>query len=110
MLNKKIFISLTVFSIMMFFTSTIKNQSRLLEKEIVFLQKKISLLQNDLHVSQIDFYYLSSPSSLKKNLSKYAAEEYKSMNYSNLYFGIDHYIKDQKKITKQFKDDNKIKK
>mgnify|MGYP001286779852 CR=1 FL=1 len=110
MFNKKILISLTIFSVMMFFTSTIKNQSRLMEKEILTLQKKISLLQNDLHVSQLDYYYLSSPASLKEKLSNYEDIDYKNMNYSNLYFGIDHYIKDQKKITQNLKNDKKVKK
>ncbi len=39
MLNKKIFLSIIIFSVMMLLTSVIKTQSRLLEKKIYSLQK-----------------------------------------------------------------------
>ena len=41
MINKKIFISIIIFSIFMFVTSTIKNQTRLIEKNISSYKKKL---------------------------------------------------------------------
>ena len=91
--------------------SIIKNQNKTNgKKDFNSIKKKYLYLKNDLHVSQLDYYYLSSPASLKEKLSNYEDIDYKNMNYSNLYFGIDHYIKDQKKITQNLKNDKKVKK
>ena len=42
MFNKKLFISLVAFSGLMFFASIIKNETRLIEKNIVKYKKNIS--------------------------------------------------------------------
>ena len=95
---------------MMFLTSVIKNQSRLMEKQIALLKENISLLKNNLHEAQLDFYYLSSPDSLSKKISMHGGEKYENMNYSNIFFGINHYLGDKKKITKTFKNEKKVEK
>ena len=74
MFNKKLFISLFVFSLLMVFTSIIKTQTRVTEKNINLYKKKISKIKNDIHESKLDFYYLSSPSSLVKKIEDYLVD------------------------------------
>ena len=61
MFNKKLVISLTLFSLFMVFTSLIKTETRILEKEITKLQKKIAISENNIYESQLDYFYLTSP-------------------------------------------------
>ena len=68
MFNKKIFISLTIFSILLFTTSIIKTQTRLIEKNIKFYEKKISNLENNLYEIQLDYSYLSPPDNISKKI------------------------------------------
>ena len=53
------------------FTSLIKNKTRLLEKELVYLDSEINILISDLSEASLDFHYLTMPkriSLLAKNL------------------------------------------
>ena len=43
------------------FTSLIKNKTRLLEKELLYLDKEINILSSDLSEASLDFYYLTTP-------------------------------------------------
>ena len=49
MSKTKVFISISVFSILLVFTSFIKNQTRILEKRIEKIDGKIILLKKDFH-------------------------------------------------------------
>ena len=53
---------------MLFFTSIVKNKTRVIEINIEQYNKKISKIEKNLYESQLDFYYLTSPSLLKKKL------------------------------------------
>ena len=55
MFNKKLFISLIIFSILMTFTSIIKNKTRIIEKNILMNEKKIAKLQNNLYEAELDY-------------------------------------------------------
>ena len=46
MFNKKLFISLIIFSGLMFFASIIKNETRIIEKSIAKYKNNISKLEN----------------------------------------------------------------
>ena len=72
MFNKKIFISIIAFSILMTFTSLIKTKTRIIEKSISTYEKKIANLQNNLYESELDYHYLSSPKILSRNIIKYS--------------------------------------
>jgi len=43
------------------FTSLIKNKTRLLEKELLYLDKEINILRSDLSEASLDFHYLTTP-------------------------------------------------
>ena len=66
MQNKKLLISIVIFSFLLFFTSIIKNKTLVIEKNINNLERKISYVEKELYESQLDFHYLSSP----KNASR----------------------------------------
>ena len=102
MFNKKLFISLTIFSILMIFTSIIKNQTRLIEKNIYKHEKKISNLKNSVYEAQLDYYYLSSPEIISNNLIEYSDTEYSSIKYSKIYFSLNQFLDSQTKSTKSF--------
>ena len=110
MYNKKIFISLIIFSILLFTTSIIKTQTRLIEKNIKFYEKKISNLENNLYEIQLDYYYLSSPDNISKKILEYGNGEYSSIKYSEIYFSLDQFINQQKKTSKSFNYEKKNKK
>ena len=110
MFNKQLFISLIIFSVLMIFTSMIKTKTRIIEKNILIYEKKIANLQNNLHESELDYYYLSSPEVITKNIIEYSNEEYSSIDYSRIYFSLDQFLNEKKKTTKSFINEKKIKK
>ena len=82
-------------------TSSIKNKTRLLEKELVNLNNEINNLSFNLAEATLDFEYLTTP----KNIS-FLAEHFLEENFSHYNRSIDenfsYYKKSQvKKITKQ---------
>ena len=86
---------------MLFFTSVIKNKTRVIEKNIQSYEKKISNLSNELYESQLDFYYLTSPKKIQEKLSFLTNDRYQYMNISKIYLDLNNFILDQKKITKK---------
>ena len=99
--NLKLIISILVFSSLLFFTSVIKNKTRVIDKNILFYENKVSSLEKELHESQLDYHYLTSPKVLKKKLSFLTNESYQFMNFSKIYLNLDNFIHDQKKITRK---------
>ena len=99
--SSKLIISIVVFSCLLFFTSIIKNKTRVIEKNITSYQKKISYLEKELYESQLDFYYLTSPKILQEKLSFLTNEEYSYMNISKIYLDLNDFLEDQKKISKK---------
>ncbi len=99
--SSKLIISIVVFSFLLFFTSIIKNKTRVIEKNITFYQKKISYLEKELYESQLDFHYLTSPKILQEKLSFLTNDEYSYMNISKIYLDLNDFFEDQKKISKK---------
>lgn len=99
--SSKFIISLLVFSFLLFFTSIIKNKTRVIEKNIISYKKKISFLERELHESQLDYFYLSSPKILQEKISFLTNDKYEYMSISKIYLNYDNFIQDQKKITKK---------
>lgn len=99
--SSKFIISLLVFSFLLFFTSIIKNKTRVIEKNIISYKKKISFLERELHESQLDYFYLSSPKILQEKISFLTNDKYQYMSISKIYLNYDNFIQDQKKITKK---------
>ena len=99
--SSKLIISIVVFSFLLFFTSIVKNKTRVIEKNITFYQKKISYLEKELYESQLDFHYLTSPKILQEKLSFLTNDEYSYMNISKIYLDLNDFFEDQKKISKK---------
>tara|TARA_B100000767_G_C19369308_1_gene371239 strand:- start:146 stop:481 length:336 start_codon:yes stop_codon:yes gene_type:complete len=110
MLNKKIFISVIIFSIFMIFTSIIKTQTRIIEKKNTLYEKKNSKLQNELHELQLDYYYLSSPSYISQKILENSDVQYISIKYSKIFFTLDQFLKSQQNITQFYKNEKKTEK
>ena len=86
------------------FTSLIKNKTRLLEKELIYLDNEINSLKSNFAEASLDFQYLSTP----KHIS-FLAKDFLDENFS--YYKesqIQKSIKPQKDliILKKLKNDN----
>ena len=73
----KVILSLCIFGILLGITSFIKTQTRIVEKEIISLDRNIANIKNDLHETQLDYFYLTSPINL--------ANRIKNLAFSRLY-------------------------
>ena len=109
MFRINIFISIITFSILLIFTSIIKNQTRETEKNILNLSKTIRVLEKDLNESQLDFSYLSSPSMIHNKIKILDNEEYVTMEYSKIFLSMSSFLDLQNKLVIQ-RNQNEIKK
>jgi hypothetical protein len=57
---RNILIPITLISGLIF-TSLIKNKTRLIEKELLYLDNEINILSSDLSEASLDFHYLTTP-------------------------------------------------
>ena len=99
MFKIKVFISIFIFSILLIITSLIKNQTRIIEKNIYKIDRKIAVIKKDLHETQLDYFYVSSPGYLSKKIQQLAVIDYVPMDFSRIYFNYKDFIASQKKIT-----------
>ena len=107
----KFIVSLLIFSILLGITSTIKNQTRIIEKNISSLNTKILAKKKNINEAQMDFYYLTSPAEIEKRLNLIGFDNYKPIKLSNIFFEISEFYKIQNKTTNLKKlDEKKIKK
>ena len=110
MFKGKFFISFFIFSLLMIFTSFIKTETRLLEKQISFFENKNNSIKNEIYTSQIDYYYLSSPNNLKKKIESFHTIDYQPVKYSNIFLSLSNYLKKDLKLTKNNFNEKKEKK
>ena len=99
MFKLKLFISLVIFAFLISVTSAIKNQTRIIEKNIFKINKKIVILEKDLNETELDFFYLSSPRNLKKKLSKIDFVDYSPVDFSRIYLSYNDFINFKNKIS-----------
>ena len=92
-------ISIFIFSILLSITSVIKNKTRIIEKSIYQIDRKIAAIEKDLHETQLDYFYVSSPGYLSKKIKQLAFIEYMPMDFSRIYFSYRDFTDSQKKIT-----------
>ncbi len=95
----KIIISIFVFSMLLGFTSLVKTQTRIIEKNIKKIEVEISLLEKDLHETELDFAYLSSPGKLTRKIREFSSIDYIPMDYSKIYLNLKEFINSKNKIT-----------
>ncbi len=101
MFKKSITISLSVFFILMIFTSVVKNNTRNIEKNIENLSRDISILEKELSDAKIVFIYLSSPEKLRKNLSNFKDKKYSSYDYSRIFLSTEDFLNHPSQETKK---------
>ena len=89
----KIFLSISIFSILLIGTSIIKNQTREIEKKILKINKVLIYKERDFGESKLDFYYLTSPSFIESKVKLLDSDEYIPMEYSNIFFSLKDFIK-----------------
>ena len=97
MFKFKIFISVVIFAFLLFGTSVIKNQTRILEKKINYLGKEILKKEKDLNETQLDFFYLTSPLIIEKKLSNLNEDKYVPMKHSKNFFKYNKFFRFRKK-------------
>jgi len=81
----KIITSICIFSTLLGITSIIKTQTRILEKKIHKYEQKLAIVEKDLYETQLDYFYLSSPSYLSKKIIDLTFIEYLPMEFSRIY-------------------------
>ena len=99
--NTKLIISIAVFSLLLFCTSIIKNKTNIIEKNIIFYEEQVFILEKELYESQLEFNYLTSPKLLQEKLSFLTNDQFQTMGISNIYLDYQNFVLDQKKITQK---------
>jgi cell division protein FtsL len=99
MFRSKIFIPTIIFLIFLITTSLIKNQTRILEKKINKLNKKITLKEKDINESQLDFYFLTSPAEIDKKFKTLEQNNYSPIKNSKIFLSLSNYTNLQKRIS-----------
>ena len=111
MFKINLIISICIFSVLLGITSVIKNQTRIIEKNILRIDGKIALIEKDLHETELDYFYLSSPKNLSQKIRDLDFIEYTPMDFSRIYLNYKDFINSQKNITKfKMKNEKKTKK
>ena len=101
MFRIKILISVVIFSSLLILTSFIKNQTRIIEKKIFNISKTVNSKENDLSESQLDFFYLTSPSIIEKKIENLDSNQYVPMEYSKIFLSISNFIELENKVAIQ---------
>ena len=96
MFRSKIIITTIIFLILLIFTSIIKNQTRIIEKKLYFLNKKIALKERDINDSQLDFHFLTSPAELEKKIKILGLNNYATIEKSKIFFNFSDFSKFKK--------------
>ena len=98
-MSKVKFISLfLIFSILLGVTSLVKNKTRIIEKKIYKTDRRIVILEKDLHETELDYFYLSSPKNLSAKIDNFSYIEYIPMDFSRIYLSYKNFSYSQKKI------------
>ena len=107
MFKMKFIIALSVFISFLIVTSTIKNKTRVIEKNISNLTTKIFIKTSNINEAQLDFDYLTSPAEIEKKISIIGFDNYQPIKYSRIFFDISDFIEIQNKISNLKKIDEK---
>ena len=97
MFKTKIIISTLIFLILLIITSIIKNQTRVIEKKLYKLDKKIALKEKDINESSLDFYFLTSPAEIEKKIKMLGHNNYSPIQNSKIFLSLSSFTNIQKK-------------
>ena len=111
MFNSKLFFSLTTFIFFLIITSLVKNQSRIIEKQIKGLNIKIIAKEKNISEAEMEFSYLSSPNEIEKKFNSGDLEKFEPIKHSNLFYDIHDFNILEKKLSTLINiDEKKIRK
>ncbi len=111
MFNSKLFFSLTIIILFLIITSIVKNQSRIIEKQIKVLNSNIVAKEQNISETEMEFSYLSSPNEIEKKLNSRDLEKFEPIKYSNIFHGIHNFNMLEKKLSNLINiDEKKIRK
>jgi len=99
MFKMKFIIASSIFISFLLITSTIKNKTRVIEKNILNLRTIILSKKTDINEAQLDFHYLTSPAEIEKKLSIIGLDNYQPIKYSRIFFNISDFTEIQNKIS-----------
>ena len=97
----KIFFSTVIFSILLIGTSVVKNKTREIEKQISNITKNINNQEKDLNESQLDFFYLTSPSIVEDKIKFLVDNNYIPMDRSKIFLNIINFTQIKNKFVNQ---------
>ena len=92
-------LSIGIFAFFLGLTSIIKNQTRVTEKKIEKVTLKILNIKKDLHETELDYYYLSSPKNLSKKITELSLIEYTPIEFSKIYLDYKDFVNFKNKLT-----------
>ena len=88
------------------FTSLIKNKTRLLEKELIYLDNEINSLSSNLSEASLDFQYLTTPKHISLLAKDFLDENFSYYNESQIKESFK--LKKNSTILKKSKNDNTL--
>ena len=83
------------------FTSIIKNKTRLLEKELLYLESEINILNSNLVEATLDFEYLTTPKNISLLATNYLEEEFTHYNRSQIFRLGEKIVELEEKLNKK---------
>tara|TARA_Y100000389_G_scaffold121047_1_gene118427 strand:+ start:284 stop:622 length:339 start_codon:yes stop_codon:yes gene_type:complete len=99
MFRSKIIMPIIFFLFFLTITSIIKNETRIIEKKLSKLNKKIILKEKDINESELDFYFLTSPAEIEKKVKILDNTNYNTIKNSNIFLSLSDFTNIQKKIS-----------
>ena len=99
MFKMKFIIVSSLFFSFLLVTSTIKNKTRVIEKDISYLTTKIHVKTKDLNEAQLDFHYLTSPAEIDKKVGIIEFDNYQPIKHSKIFFVISDFTEIQNNIS-----------
>ena len=99
MFKMKFTIAISLFISFLLFTSTIKNKTRVIEKNISNLSAIILNKTKNINEAQLDFHYLTSPAKIEKKINTIGFDNYQPIKYSRIFFDISDFTEIQNKIS-----------
>ena len=99
MFNSKLLFSLTVLLFFLIITSLVKNQSRIMEKQIKVLNNNIVANEKNISEAEMEFSYLSSPNEIEKKFNRRDLEKFEPVKHSNIFYDIHDFNILKKKLS-----------
>ena len=111
MFNQKLFFSIFIFTFFLIITSLVKNQSRIIEKQIKGLNSNIIAKEKNISEAEMEFSYLSSPNAIEKKFNSKNLEKFEPIKHSKIFYDFNDFNTLEKKLSNLMNiDEKKIRK